>query len=96
MISAHATIAGKRHNLRTEAVLSRCHVAGCANCQTHLEAKAFIGLPGFKEGLVKVEDIGVEMHTRDGTGVVVGPGLGLAVVPRPAAAAAREPYWEVR
>src|SRR5262249_10563444 len=42
LISVFANIDGKRQHVGTEAVLSRWHVQGCANCQTHLEAQAFI------------------------------------------------------
>lgn len=66
MISAYATIDGKRHHLGTEAVLSRWHVEGCANCQTHLEARAFIGLHGLREQEVQEGHIDVEVRTRDG------------------------------
>jgi len=66
MISAFANIGGKMQRLGTEAVLSRWDVAGCANCQTHLEAKAFIGLHGLGEEVVHGTQIEVEVRTRDG------------------------------
>jgi tyrosinase len=70
MISAYATIEGERDNLGTEAVLSRWNVQGCANCQTHLETKAFIGLHRFPaaliEGLIKDDALDVEARTRNG------------------------------
>jgi tyrosinase len=66
MISAFANIAGKRQHLGTEAVLSRWHVAGCANCQTHLEAKAFIPVHGLRDDVVHSHNIEVEVRTRDG------------------------------
>jgi hypothetical protein len=50
LISAFALIDGKRQHLGTEAVLSRWHVEGCANCQTHLEARADIGVRGLPRG----------------------------------------------
>ena len=40
LISVYAEIDGTRRHLGTAAVLSRWHVEGCMNCQTHLEAKA--------------------------------------------------------
>jgi tyrosinase len=69
MITAYTTIGKKKYHLGTEAVLSRWHVAGCANCQTHLEAKAFIPIHGLPETTlknIKTSDINVEVHTRDG------------------------------
>ena len=45
LISAFATVNGTRHHLGTEAILSRWHVEGCMNCQTHLEAKAHFAVP---------------------------------------------------
>ena len=66
MISAYAVIAGKKQHLGTEAVLSRWHVAGCANCQTHLEAKAFIAFPQPRDKAVQETHVEVELRTRDG------------------------------
>lgn len=70
MISAYATIDGKKYLLGTEAVLSRWNVQGCANCQTHLETKAFISLHRFPEvmvdDLMKEDAYDVEVRTRDG------------------------------
>jgi tyrosinase len=66
LISAYATVGGEKLHLGTEAVLSRWHVAGCANCQTHLEAKAFFGLHGLREETVQNAHFDVEIHTRDG------------------------------
>ncbi|MDH4065315.1 MAG: tyrosinase family protein [Acidobacteriota bacterium] len=66
LVSAYATIGGKRHLVGTEAVLSRWNVQGCANCQTHLEAKAFMGLHGFREASVADAAFEIEVRTRDG------------------------------
>ena len=66
MISAYAVIGGKKQHLGTEAVLSRWHVAGCANCQTHLEAKAFIAFPQPREKTGHDTHVEVELRTRDG------------------------------
>jgi tyrosinase len=66
MISAYAVVGGKKQHLGTEAVLSRWHVAGCANCQTHLEAKAFIGVPQLRAKAAEDGQIEVEVRTRDG------------------------------
>ncbi|MFD7655984.1 tyrosinase family protein [Actinosynnema sp. NPDC059797] len=45
LISAVAEVDGEQHHLGTEAVLSRWHVEGCANCQNHLRSSAVIPLP---------------------------------------------------
>ena len=45
LITAFATVNGKRRYVGTKAVLSRWHVEGCMNCLNHLEAKAFFRLP---------------------------------------------------
>jgi tyrosinase len=89
MVSAYAIIEGKKRHLGTEAILSRWHVEGCANCQTHREAKAFIGLHGLREESVHAAQIQDEVRTRDG----------LLSQPRAMAAtvAARKPFhFEVR
>ena len=46
--------------------MSRWHVEGCANCQTHLEARATFGLHGFAEATIGKDQIEVEVRTRDG------------------------------
>jgi tyrosinase len=66
LISAFAKVDGKRQHVGTEAVLSRWHVEGCANCQTHLEARATFGLHGFAEATIGKDQIEVEVRTRDG------------------------------
>ena len=81
MVSAYATIEGKRYHLGTEAVLSRWHVAGCANCQTHVEAKAFIALHGLREETIGDAHYEVEVRTRDG---LLGQPRALAAAPRKA------------
>lgn len=87
LISAYANFDGKKSHLGTEAVLSRWNVQGCANCQTHLEAKAFIGLHGFQEESIVKSEIEVEVRTRDG----------LLDKPRPLATFATKPFrFEVR
>jgi len=50
----------------TEAVLSRWNVQYCANCQTHLEVKAFIGLHGFRAASIEKAEYEIEIRTRDG------------------------------
>lgn len=69
LISAFVNIVGERHHLGTEAILSRWHVEGCANCQTHLEAKAFIGIYGMQgsaDAAATPPRFEVEVRTRDG------------------------------
>jgi tyrosinase len=62
MVSAFANVDGKRYHLGTEAVLSRWHVEGCANCQTHLRVRAAFRLHGLA---VAPDAIEVEVKTRD-------------------------------
>lgn len=67
VISAFATIDGKRQLIGTEAVLSRWNVALCANCQMHLEVQTFFSLPsGLATSVNKLGegDIDVEIQTR--------------------------------
>jgi tyrosinase len=66
LVSAFANIDGKRYHVGTESVLSRWSVQGCANCQTHLEVKAFIGLHSFQEESLTNANYEVEVRTRDG------------------------------
>jgi tyrosinase len=49
LISAYATVDGKKLHLGTEAVLSRWSVQGCMNCKAHLEAKAAVSLRGLAD-----------------------------------------------
>jgi tyrosinase len=62
LITAHADIDGTRRHLGTEAVLSRWHVEGCMNCQTHLEARAHFPLVGAAESIA--DSVVIELHTR--------------------------------
>ncbi|HLI57779.1 MAG TPA: tyrosinase family protein [Actinomycetota bacterium] len=66
LISAFATIGGTRYHVGSESVLSRWSVQGCANCQTHLEVKAYIGLHDFDEETLAGAAFDVEVRTRDG------------------------------
>ncbi len=66
LISAYATLGGESHHIGSEAVLSRWHVDGCANCQTHLEAKAYIPLHMLRKAVADAAQIDVIVHTRDG------------------------------
>lgn len=71
LISVFAHIDGKKQHVGTEGVLSRWHVEGCANCQTHLEARASIPLHGALARQADQTQFDVEIHTRDG---VLGQG----------------------
>jgi|GEM_PF-454253 len=80
LVSAFGTTGGQRVHLGTEAILSRWNVNECANCQTHLEVKAFFGVPPAASGVMRAatEDMlsetssyDVEVHTRAG---VITPG----------------------
>ena len=66
LVSAFVTIDGKKQHLGTEAILSRWNVSGCANCQAHLETKAFIALHGALGKSADASGVAVEVHTRDG------------------------------
>ncbi|HEX2202716.1 MAG TPA: tyrosinase family protein [Longimicrobium sp.] len=66
LISTFVNVDGERQLLHTEAVLSRWHVSGCANCQTHLQARSAVRLPSRLAGEVAESDVEVEVHTRDG------------------------------
>ncbi len=67
VIAAFATVDGERVTLGSEAVLSRWHVQGCANCQTHLRAGANFRLHGLEPEALEQEDVlEVEVRTHDG------------------------------
>lgn len=55
--------------LGAEPVLSRWHVAGCANCQNHLDVGTHIPLHGWTEDQARDQENGngfvVAVHTRD-------------------------------
>jgi tyrosinase len=47
-------------------VLSRWHVSGCANCQTHLNVKTFVSLPqGVTDEKAAGAKFSARVHTRD-------------------------------
>ena len=48
-----------------EPVLSRWHVAGCANCSTHLNVSTIISLPGWKHSDAANTSFDVLVHTKD-------------------------------
>ncbi|MCP3383497.1 tyrosinase family protein [Bradyrhizobium sp. CCGUVB4N] len=68
LISAFANVDGQRQHIGTEAVLSRWHVDGCANCQTHIEGRAAISTHslGVAAARITADDIEVQVRTRDG------------------------------
>ncbi|MBD2436346.1 tyrosinase family protein [Nostoc sp. FACHB-110] len=66
LVSAYVNIGGKKYHVGTEAVLSRWSVQYCANCQTHLEVKSFIGLHKFREDSLNNAEYEIEIRTRDG------------------------------
>jgi len=68
LISAFANVDGRQQHLGTEAILSRWHVEGCANCQTHLKARATFGADGLGAAAAALDpqQIVVEVRTRDG------------------------------
>jgi tyrosinase len=68
VIAAHAEVDGEKQLIGYEAVLSRWHVAGCANCQLHLESKAAFPVPPHVHDLARSqpEAITASVHTREG------------------------------
>lgn len=65
VIAVFAIVDGQRYRVAIDGVLSRWNVRGCANCQTHLETKAFASLHHFKAETADKARIIVEVHTRD-------------------------------
>ncbi|MGE5149425.1 MAG: tyrosinase family protein [Rhodospirillaceae bacterium] len=66
LIQVFAHIGGKKRHVGSEGVLSRWHVEGCANCQTHLEARASVSLRGALARQADSTKFEVEVRTRDG------------------------------
>jgi tyrosinase len=91
LISAFAKVDGKREHMGTEAILSRWHVEGCANCQTHVEAKATFNVRGAQAQALGKNDVEVEIRTRDG--LLDGAPRTLAATPAAATAAARPRFF---
>jgi tyrosinase len=77
VIAVFAVIDGQRHRIAIDGVLSRWNVSGCANCQTHLETKAFASLQLLKAATADKAGIVVEVHTRDGILTLPQPSAGL-------------------
>ena len=53
MVVVRTEVNGDEKIVGIESVLSRWRVSGCANCQTHLNVKAFITLIGLTMGGVE-------------------------------------------
>jgi tyrosinase len=75
LVSVFGNVGGQRVHVGTEAVLSRWNVQYCANCQTHLEVKAFVGVHATDDALraaapndaqLDTASYDVEIRTRDG------------------------------
>lgn len=66
VIAAYADIGGEKTLIGTEAVLSRWHVEGCANCQTHLAVSASFPLHGLDPVALGGDGLHVAVRTRDG------------------------------
>jgi tyrosinase len=66
LITAYANVNGERTAIGTEAILSRWHTDGCANCQTHLLAGATFPLHGLSAERLGDEGLEVEVRTHDG------------------------------
>lgn len=72
MVSAYLKVGDEKLHLGTEAVLSRWNSKYCANCQTHLEVKAFFELPVLEDahpaalGKAAYDHVEVEIKGRNG------------------------------
>jgi tyrosinase len=89
LISAFAEMDGKLQHVGTESVLSRWHVEGCANCQTHLEARAAIPLRGAQLASLDKPKVQVEVRTRHGRVGEAGAPIAAAAAAAPARPAFR-------
>jgi tyrosinase len=69
LITAYTEVDGKPQVIGHEAVLSRWHVEGCANCQSHLKASADFRLPPDLAGNTGAVTVEVRTHQ----GVLGGP-----------------------
>ena len=68
LISAFANVTASVGISVREAVLSRWHVEGCANCQTHLEGRAALSMHTLGDAAARItpDQIEVQVRTRDG------------------------------
>ncbi|MBV9720542.1 MAG: tyrosinase family protein, partial [Mycobacterium sp.] len=87
LISAFANTNGRPVHLGTQAVFNRWDVSTCANCQTHLEAQAFLTVPPAAPQLMALatQDMPADKSSytvlvRTHTGIITPrqPGTGLA------------------
>ncbi|KAI1175944.1 tyrosinase [Nemania sp. FL0916] len=65
MLVVRANVEGQEEIVGTESVLSRWHVSGCANCQKHLEVKAYVRLKGVEKEDLRTVRVG--LHARGKT-----------------------------
>jgi tyrosinase len=67
IISAFAEVEGELQAIGHEAVLSRWHVEGCANCMAHLDARAAFPLPAAARATTELtaDSVKVLVTTRD-------------------------------
>ena len=65
VIAAFAHVNGKRELIGTKSILSRWTVQGCANCLTHLEARAHFPVKRSVVAEVSPETVHVEIRTRN-------------------------------
>ena len=68
LVNAFAEIDGEKFYLGTESVLSRWNVTHCANCQTHMEVKAFFGLDALPKEILSKATFDVEIQDRSDDG----------------------------
>jgi tyrosinase len=64
VVAAYATIDGAKYLLGLNPVLSRWAVAGCANCQTHLEVKSAFSLRHLSEDTMAAATFEAEVLTK--------------------------------
>jgi tyrosinase len=64
LIVVRAEIDGVERVVGTESVLSRWKVSGCANCQTHLNVKAFVPLVALDEKALSTVKVGLHMREK--------------------------------
>jgi len=64
IVAAYARIGGKTYLIGINSVLSRWAVAGCANCQTHLDVKSAFALRHLSDASVAGAEFGVAVITK--------------------------------
>ena len=64
VVVAYIIIDGEKIPLGKQSILSRWNVASCANCQNHLEVKAFFDLSRFSEDQIKDAEFSVDIVSR--------------------------------